>query len=88
MGKLSYLSYVLKCVIGAEVVYAICLGGAFVFDRHPKATELHHTLFEIMPGFVWIDAVSILLGSLYILAFSVVFGTYMVWMHNSSIKSS
>lgn len=88
MGKLDYFSYVLKCVIGAEVVYAICLGGAFVLDRSPKGTEMHHTMFETMPGFVWIDAPSVMLGAMYILAFAIVFGIYMVWMHNSSIKGS
>ncbi len=85
MGKLSLVSYVWKCIVGGEIVYLLCLGGAFVLDRSAKGTELHHTLFETLPGFVWISAESVILGFVYVLVFSIVFGSYMVWMHNSSI---
>jgi len=86
MGKIEYFSYVWKCVLGGEIVYAVCLGGAFVLDRTQRGTEMHHTMFETMPGFVWLDAPSVMLGAMYILAFSIIFGIYMVWMHNSSIS--
>lgn len=55
-------------------------------DRSSKGTELHHTLFETMPGFTWISIGSVILGSVYMLVFAIIFGAYMVWMHNSSIK--
>lgn len=86
MGKLSLFSYVWKCVVGAEFAYALCLIGAFVLERSAKGTELHHTLFETLPGFTWISLGSVILGAVYMLVFAVVFGSYMVWMHNSSIK--
>ena len=86
MGKLSVVSYVWKCVLGWEVAYFVCLLGAFLMDRSSKGTELHHTLFETMPGFTWISIGSVILGSIYMLVFAIIFGAYMVWMHNSSIK--
>lgn len=86
MGKLSLFSYVWKCVAGMEIVYFLCLLGAFVVERTAKGTELHHTLFETLPGFTWISVGSVILGAFYMLVFAFVFGSYMVWMHNSSIK--
>ncbi|MBX3295698.1 MAG: hypothetical protein KF762_08295 [Acidobacteria bacterium] len=85
-GELSFFSYVWKCVVGAEVVYFVCLLGAFVLERTANGGQLHHTLFETLPGFVWLTPASVLLGAVYILISAAVFGTYMVWMHNSSIK--
>lgn len=85
-GELSYFSYLWKCVAGAEVAYFLCLTGAFVVDRTADGAELHHTLFETLPGFVWLTPASILLGAIYMFLFAVVFGGYMVWMHNSSIR--
>lgn len=83
---LSFKSYVLKCVLGGEVAYALCLlGGYLPLGRTPRATDLHHALFETLPGFVWGELSSVILGALYVLIFSVVFGAYMVWMHNSSL---
>ena len=86
MGKLGYFSYVWKCVAGSEALYFLCVSGAFVVGRSTaEGTELHRRLFETMPGFVWLTPGSVILGAIYMLAFSVVFGTYIVWMHNSSI---
>ena len=82
---LSLKSYVLKCILGGEIVYALCLLGGFISWRAPEATELHHRLFETLPGFTWISFESALLGAFYVLVFSVIFGWYMVWMHNSSL---
>lgn len=84
---LSLYSYVWKCVAGAEIVYFICLFGAFVVDRTTEATVLHQRIFETLPGFIWLNAASVILGAVYIFVFAVVFGCYMVWMHNSSLKS-
>lgn len=86
-GELSFFSYVWKCVAGAEVVYFICLLGAFVLERSAAGTQLHHTLFETLPGFVWLTPASVVLGAVYMFLFAAIFGTYMVWMHNSSIKA-
>lgn len=85
-GELSYFSYVWKCVAGAEVAYFICLLGAFALERTANGSQLHHTLFETLPGFVWLTPASVVLGALYMFIFAIIFGTYMVWMHNSSIN--
>lgn len=69
-----------------EIVYFLCILGSFVVERTAKGTELHHSLFETLPGFIWISISSVILGALYMLVFAVVFGSYIVWMHNSSIK--
>ena len=86
MGKLSLYSYVWKCVAGTEVAYFLCLSGAFILELSAKGMELHHTLFETLPGFTWISIGSVILGAVYMFVFAVIFGIYMVWMHNSSIK--
>lgn len=86
MGELSFFSYVWKCVAGAEVAYFICLIGAFALERTANGTQLHRTLFETLPGFTWLTPASVVLGAVYMFIFAVIFGTYMVWMHNSSIK--
>ncbi|HQX57248.1 MAG TPA: hypothetical protein PLP07_15090 [Pyrinomonadaceae bacterium] len=86
MGRLSLFSYVWKCVAGMEIVYFLCIFGAFVLERTAKGMELHHTLFETLPGFTWLSVGSVILGAVYMFVFAVIFGSYMVWMHNSSIK--
>src|SRR5688572_13824800 len=45
----------------------------------------HRALFETLPGFVWINPQSVILGAVCVLLFSAAVGTYMVWMHNSSL---
>lgn len=85
-GELAYFSYVWKCVAGAEVAYFICLMGAFVLGRTADGTQLHNGLFETLPGFTWLTPASVVLGAVYMFIFAIIFGTYIVWMHNSSIK--
>lgn len=85
-GELAWFSYVWKCVAGAEVAYFVCLFGEFVLSRSAAGTELHHTLFETLPGFIWLTPGSVVLGAFYMFVFAVIFGSYMVWMHNSSIQ--
>lgn len=85
-GELFFFSYVWKCVAGGEVAYFLCLLGAFVLERTASGTQLHRTLFETLPGFTWLTPASVALGAVYMFIFAVIFGTYMVWMHNSSIK--
>ena len=84
MEKLSLKSYGWKCVLGAEVVYSICLLGGFLPLRSARGIELHHALFETLPGFTWINFSSILLGAIYMIVFAWIFAGYYVWMHNSS----
>ena len=87
MDKLSLKSYGWKCVLGAEAVYILCLLGGFLPVRGGRGLELHHALFETLPGFTWINFGSILLGAFYMFAFAWIFAWYYVWMHNSSLVS-
>ena len=82
---LSYKNYVSKCVLGGEIVYALCLLGGLIPWRSVEGTELHHVLFETLPGFTWLTFGSIVWGAIIIGTVSIIFGLYMVWMHNSSI---
>lgn len=89
MEKLALKSYAWKCVLGLEVAYLICLvGGYFPLGRTSAGQDLHHALFEILPGFVWDNPSSMALGAVYMLVFAWIFGAYYVWMHNSSLKSN
>jgi len=85
MGKLSLSSYVKKCVLGGEIVYAICLIGGYLPLRTARGIELHHTLFETLPGFTWGSFGSVIWGAVLVGIVSIIFGWYMVWMHNSSL---
>lgn len=85
MGKLSLKKYGWKCVLGSEIVYFICLFGGLLPLRSARGIELHHTIFETLPGFTWINAGSIILGAIYFFVFAWIFAWYFVWMHNSSI---
>lgn len=82
---LSYKSYISKCVFGAEAVYILCLAGGFLPLRSVRGIELHHSLFETIPGFIWLTASSVIWGGVVLAVLSVIFGLYMVWMHNSSL---
>lgn len=85
MEKLSLKPYAWKCVLGAEIVYFVCLFGGYLPIRSAEVIELHHRLFETLPGFVWGNGWSIVLGAVYALVFAWIFGLYYVWMHNSSL---
>jgi hypothetical protein len=85
-GELSYFSYIWKCVAGIEAAYFVCLLGAFGLERTAAGIQLHHTLFETLPGFTWLTPGSVILGAVYMFVFAVIIGAYMVWMHNSSIN--
>lgn len=82
---LSLRRYGWLCVLGGEVAYTGCLLGGYLPLRSARATELHHTLFETLPGFVWGQPSSMLLGAVYVFVFAWIFGGYMVWMHNTSL---
>ena len=85
---LSLRRYGWLCVLGGEVAYIVCLLGGYLPLRSPRGTELHHALFETLPGFVWGQPSSMLLGAAYVFVFAWIFGGYMVWMHNTSLIGS
>jgi hypothetical protein len=85
MQTLSLKSYVWKCGLGLELAYAVCLGAGYLPIRTEAGRQLHHTLFETLPGFVWGRPSSIVLGAFEMLIIAGIFGTYYVWMHNSSL---
>ena len=82
---LSLRRYGWLCVLGGEVAYLVCLLGGYLPLRSARGTELHHTLFETLPAFVWGQASSMVLGAAYVFVFAWIFGAYMVWMHNTSL---
>lgn len=74
------------CVLGTEVFYVLCLiYGLFLTG---KAAELHHSLFELLPGFSWGNVGSVILGAVYLFVFAWIFAWYIVWMHNTSLVKS
>lgn len=83
--KLSLSKYGWRCVLGGEILYFICLLGGLLPLRNAEVIELHKKLFEMLPGFAWISAGSVLLGAVYVFVFAWAVGAYMVWMYNSSI---
>ena len=87
MEKLSLKLYGWKCVLGSEIAYIICLVGGLLPLRSARAVELHHTLFETLPGFIWINTGSVIIGALYMFVFAWIFAVYYIWMHNSSFIS-
>jgi hypothetical protein len=85
--ELSLNRYAWKCVLGAEVAYVLCVLGGFLPMRTAAAIELHHRLFETLPGFTWISFGSFLLGAFYMFILAWIFGAYIVWMFNTSLVS-
>ncbi|MFA4831170.1 MAG: hypothetical protein WC862_02675 [Patescibacteria group bacterium] len=85
MEQLSLKKYGWKCVLGAEVVYFVCLLGGLLPLRSARGMELHHAIFETLPGFTWINIGSVILGAFYLFVFAWIFAWYFVWMHNSSL---
>ena len=73
------------CVLGAEVAYILCLLGGFLPLRSTRGIELHHALFETLPGFTWLSFGSFILGAVYVFVFAWIFASYFVWMHNTSL---
>ena len=82
---LSMKRYRWLCVLGGEVAYVLCLLGGLLPIRSGAGIDIHHRLFETLPGFVWISPGSVALGAAYVFVFAWIFGSYVVWMHNSSL---
>jgi hypothetical protein len=72
-------------VLGAEVAYFACLLGGLLPIRTASGIEIHHKIFETLPGFVWLNVQSVILGAVYMFTFAWIFGSYFVWMHNRSL---
>ena len=83
--QLALKKYGWKCVLGAEVAYVLCVLGGFLPLRSAQGIELHHRLFETLPGFTWISFGSFILGAIYVFVFAWIFAWYFVWMHNTSL---
>lgn len=80
---LSKTKDALLCVLGMEVFYVLCLAyGSLLSD---KARELHHALFQLIPGFVWGNLVSMVWGAVYMGVLAWIAGWYIAWMHNASV---
>jgi hypothetical protein len=83
-AMISLKRYGWLCVLGGEVAYVGCLAGGYLPLRTSRAMELHRTLFETLPGFVWGTVSGVFLGAVYVFAFAWIFAWYFVWMYNTS----
>lgn len=84
MEKLSFVPYAAKCVLGSEIMYALCL--VFGSTLSGDAAQLHHKLLELLPGFTWLTPAGVIAGGIVIAVYSFIFGLYVVWMYNSSLR--
>ena len=85
--ELLLKKYGWKCVLGSEIAYVLCVLGGFLPLRSAAGIQLHHTIFETLPGFTWISFGSFVLGAFYMFVFAWIFASYFVWMHNSSLTN-
>ena len=83
---LSLKRYGWLCVLGTEVLYFLCLGYGYFLSG--GSADLHRSIFELLPGFVWGNIGSVILGAVELFVFAWVFAWYMVWMHNFSLIKS
>ena len=65
----------------------MCVAGGLIPFRSMRGIELHHALFETIPGFTWLTWSSTIWGAILVGVFAMIFGMYMVWMHNSSLEN-
>ena len=83
---LSKTKYSGLCLLGMEMFYVVCLAYGSLLSG--KARELHHSLFELLPGFVWGNPVSFIWGAVLLGIFAIIAGWYIAWMHNVSLIRS
>lgn len=86
MGKLSIGKYAGLCILGGEVAYTACL--LFGTMLSGSKAELHHSLFELLPGFTWVSFGSWVIGGISIAIWSGAAGAYIAWMHNASLEGA
>lgn len=84
--RLSLKNFSWRFVLGAEVIYLVCLTYGFFLEG--KEVELHQTIFEMLPGFVWISPIGVLLGAVYISIYSLAVSWFLVWAYNSSLEQT
>lgn len=58
---LSKTKYTGLCVLGMEIFYVVCLAYGLLISG--KTRELHQSLFELLPGFVWGNPLSMVWGA-------------------------
>lgn len=80
---LSATKYAGLCVVGTLIFYILCLPYGYLLTAKGKA--LHDALFELIPGFVWGDALSMLWGAVFLAVLAWIGGWYIAWMHNASL---
>ena len=75
---LSETKYAGLCVLGMEVFYVLCLAYGLLISG--KTGELHQSLFELLPGFVWGNPLSMVWGAVLLGTFALIAGWYIAWM--------
>ena len=83
MENLSIKKYSLLCVLGGEIAYGACL--IYGTTLAGSSAELHHAIFELLPGFTWFSFGSLIAGAITVAIWSGLGGAYIAWMHNSSL---
>jgi hypothetical protein len=83
---LSETKYAGLCVLGMEIFYVVCLAYGLLISG--KTRELHQSLFELLPGFVWGNPLSMVWGAVLLGTFALIAGWYIAWMHNVSLVTS
>lgn len=83
---LSNIKYAGLCVLGTEIFYVLCLVYGSLLTE--KARELHHSLFELLPWFVWGSPLSMIGGAVWLGIFAMIAGWYIAWMHNASLVTA
>lgn len=84
MGRISLEKYGWRLSFGAVVFYFICLSYGSLLSS--EARELHHALFEMIPGFIWGSAASVIVGAIYFFVLAWILAWFIVWTHNSSLE--
>ncbi len=82
---LSATKYAGLSVAGTLIVYIFCLPYGYLLTT--KGKELHDALFELIPGFVWGDVLSMVWGGVFVAVLAWIGGWYIAWMHNASMIS-
>jgi hypothetical protein len=75
---LSTTKYASLCVLGIEVFYVLC--HVYEFFLPEKGRELHRALFELLPGFVWGNILSMVWGAVLLAIAAWIAGSYIAWM--------
>jgi hypothetical protein len=80
---LSTRKYPALWVVGTVLLYILCLPYGYLLSA--KGKELHDALFQLIPGFVWGDVLSMLWGGVFLAVLAWIGGWYIAWMHNASL---